>query len=130
MMNLQTIKEYIAILAGLLSHIGVKDPEKNDYQGSRNARFHIFPASGYLKTAQMIMSMSWSKPPNYGVESLQNSAGVDRALAKHLIKRSYSKYPLVQKRSAVMAYEKVSCTDYLLGEKACQLQQHRCYVKS
>ncbi|MDW3125240.1 ATP-dependent RNA helicase HrpA, partial [Vibrio sp. 1974] len=28
-----------AILVGLLSHIGMKDQEKNEYQGARNARF-------------------------------------------------------------------------------------------
>ncbi len=38
-----------AILVGLLSHIGMKDQEKNEYQGARNARFHIFPASGLFK---------------------------------------------------------------------------------
>ena len=61
-----------AILVGLLSHIGVKDPEKNDYRGSRNARFHIFPYRGYLKNSlNGLCLLSWSKPPNYGVESLQ-----------------------------------------------------------
>jgi len=40
---------HMALLAGLLSHIGLKDQEKNEYQGARNARFHIFPGSGLFK---------------------------------------------------------------------------------
>ncbi len=40
---------HMALLAGMLSHIGLKDQEKNDYQGARNARFHIFPGSGLFK---------------------------------------------------------------------------------
>lgn len=43
-----------AILTGLLSHIGVKDGDKSEYIGARNARFMIFPGSGlFKKTAQM-----------------------------------------------------------------------------
>ncbi len=38
-----------AILVGLLSHIGMKDQEKNEYQGARNARFHIFLHRVYLR---------------------------------------------------------------------------------
>src|SRR5439155_661893 len=36
---------HTALLSGLLSHIGLKDPRGREYQGARNARFAIFPAS-------------------------------------------------------------------------------------
>jgi ATP-dependent helicase HrpA len=40
---------HIALLTGLLSHIGMKDAEKQEFTGARNARFSIFPGSGYSK---------------------------------------------------------------------------------
>jgi ATP-dependent helicase HrpA len=34
-----------SLLAGLLSHVGLRDAEKRDYLGARGARFSIFPGS-------------------------------------------------------------------------------------
>ncbi|WP_230972835.1 ATP-dependent RNA helicase HrpA [Gulosibacter hominis] len=39
-----------ALLAGLLSHIGVRDELKRDYRGARSTRFRIFPGSGLAKS--------------------------------------------------------------------------------
>ncbi|MGL5251318.1 MAG: helicase-related protein, partial [Enterovibrio sp.] len=36
------ISLHTALLAGLLSHIGNKEPEKNEYLGARNRHFHLF----------------------------------------------------------------------------------------
>ena len=33
-----------ALLAGLLSHVGLKDGSRNEYQGARNAKFQSSPA--------------------------------------------------------------------------------------
>src|SRR5207248_11589217 len=40
-----------ALLSGLLSHVGVKDPEKGDYLGARGARFAVFPGSTLFRRA-------------------------------------------------------------------------------
>lgn len=40
-----------ALLAGLIDHIGQKQPEKTDYAGPRGRRFRIFPASTLAKKA-------------------------------------------------------------------------------
>jgi ATP-dependent helicase HrpA len=40
-----------AALAGLLSHVGVKDPDGYDYRGARGARFWIAPGSSLFKAA-------------------------------------------------------------------------------
>src|SRR5699024_3250213 len=40
---------HTALLAGLLSHIGSKEAEKQQYLGARNAHFSIFPASVLFK---------------------------------------------------------------------------------
>ncbi|QXO18789.1 ATP-dependent RNA helicase HrpA [Vibrio ostreae] len=98
-----------AILVGLLSHIGTKDPEKNEYQGARNARFNIFPASGlFKKQPKWVMSaelVETSKLWARMVAKIQPEW--IEPLAKHLIKRSYSEPHWSKKRAAVMAYEKV-----------------------
>ena len=36
---------HISLLAGLLTHIGVYDERKREYQGARNTRFSVFPGS-------------------------------------------------------------------------------------
>lgn len=98
-----------AILVGLLSHIGSKDAEKNDYQGARNARFHIFPASGlFKKQPKWVMSaelVETSKLWARMVAKIQPEW--IEPLAKHLIKRSYSEPHWSKKQAAVIAYEKV-----------------------
>ncbi|MCS5873633.1 hypothetical protein LN650_17915 [Klebsiella pneumoniae subsp. pneumoniae] len=42
---------HTALLTGLLSHIGMKDADKQEYTGARNARFSIFPGSGLFQEA-------------------------------------------------------------------------------
>src|SRR5205823_5913403 len=37
---------HTALLSGLLSHVGLKDPRGREYQGARNTRFALFPGSG------------------------------------------------------------------------------------
>lgn len=99
-----------AILVGLLSHIGSKDAEKNEYQGARNARFNIFPASGlFKKQPKWVMSaelVETSKLWARIVAKIQPEW--IEPLAKHLIKRSYSEPHWSKKSAAVMAYEKVT----------------------
>ncbi|HNN47545.1 MAG TPA: ATP-dependent RNA helicase HrpA, partial [Marmoricola sp.] len=38
-----------ALLSGLLSHVGLRDPDRKDYQGARGARFSIFPGSALAR---------------------------------------------------------------------------------
>ena len=45
---------HTALLSGLLSHIGLKEAEKQQYLGARNAHFAIFPNSVlFKKTTEM-----------------------------------------------------------------------------
>ena len=98
-----------ALLVGLLSHIGVKDQEKNEYQGARNARFHIFPASGlFKKQPKWIMSAELVETSKlWGRIIAKIQPEWIEPLAKHLIKRSYSEPHWSKKQAAVMAHEKV-----------------------
>ncbi|ENM5832620.1 ATP-dependent RNA helicase HrpA [Vibrio metoecus] len=98
-----------AILVGLLSHIGMKDQEKNDYHGARNARFNIFPASGlFKKQPKWVMSAELVETSKLWARVVAKiEPDWIEPLAKHLIKRSYSEPHWSKKNAAVMAYEKV-----------------------
>lgn len=104
---------HLSLLAGLLSHIGmkdVKDGAKNEYLGARSAKFAIFPGSALFK-----------KPPRFVmsaelVETSRLWARVNakiepewvEPLAEHLLKRTYSEPHWEKDQAAVMAYEKVT----------------------
>jgi ATP-dependent helicase HrpA len=99
-----------ALLSGLLSHVGLRDPETRDYLGARNARFSIFPGSGlFRKQPQLVMSAEL-------VETSRLYARVNAAikpewaedLGAHLVKRSYSEPHWSKKRASVLAYERVT----------------------
>ena len=101
---------HTALLTGLLSHIGMKDADKQEFTGARNARFSIFPGSGLFK-----------KPPKWTMvaELVETSRLWGRIaariepewvepVAQHLIKRSYSEPHWERGQGAVMATEKVT----------------------
>ncbi|WP_344114115.1 ATP-dependent RNA helicase HrpA [Kribbella alba] len=102
---------HISLMAGLLSHLGMKDPaNQHQYLGARGARFAIFPGSGlFKKPPQFVMAAEL-------VETSRLWARVNAKiepewaedLAEHLIKRSYSEPHWERKAGAVMAYEKVT----------------------
>ncbi|EHZ2549038.1 ATP-dependent RNA helicase HrpA [Vibrio vulnificus] len=98
-----------AILTGLLSHIGMKDQEKNEYHGARNARFHIFPGSGlFKKQPKWVMSAELVETSKlWGRIIAKIQPEWIEPLAKHLIKHSHSEPHWSKKQAAVMAYEKV-----------------------
>lgn len=121
---------HISLLAGLLSHIGVKDVKesatgaasstsrdgakgsggRNEYIGARNAKFAVFPGSAlFKKPPRFIMSAEL-------VETSRLWARVNakiepewvEPLAQHLLKRTYSEPHWEKDQAAVVAYEKVT----------------------
>ncbi|KOC90243.1 ATP-dependent RNA helicase HrpA [Winslowiella iniecta] len=101
---------HLALLNGLLSHIGQKDADKQEFTGARNARFAVFPGSGLFK-----------KPPKWTMvaELVETSRLWGRIaariepewiepIAQHLLKRSYSEPHWEKAQGAVMATEKVT----------------------
>ncbi|HVV12824.1 MAG TPA: ATP-dependent RNA helicase HrpA [Amycolatopsis sp.] len=101
---------HLSLLPGLLSHIGLKDPEKGDYLGARGARFGVFPGSAlFKKQPRWIMSAEL-------VETSRLWARVNariepewvEPLAGHLVKRNYSEPHWERKQGAVMASERVT----------------------
>ncbi|WP_243769677.1 ATP-dependent RNA helicase HrpA [Amycolatopsis acidicola] len=101
---------HLSLLSGLLSHIGLKDPEKGDYLGARGARFAVFPGSALFKkqprwiaSAELVeTSRLWAR-----VNARIEPEWVE-PLAGHLVKRNYSEPHWERKRGAVMASERVT----------------------
>ncbi|WP_373316880.1 ATP-dependent RNA helicase HrpA [Streptomyces sulfonofaciens] len=120
---------HISLLAGLLSHIGMKDTQdgkstdtakrqgegarrssRNEYLGARNAKFAVFPGSAlfkkpprFLMSAELVeTSRLWAR-----VNARIEPEWVE-PLAGHLVKRTYSEPHWEKDQAAVMAYEKVT----------------------
>jgi ATP-dependent helicase HrpA len=101
---------HTALLSGLLSHIGLRDAEKNDYIGARGARWAVFPGSALFK-----------KPPRWAMaaELVETSRLWGRMvgriepewiepLAAHLVLRSYNEPHWEARHGAVVAYERIT----------------------
>ena len=99
-----------SLLAGLLSHIGLRDVEKREYIGARNARFGISPGSSlFRKQPQWVMSAELVETTRFWarVNARTDPAWIER-LAGHLVKRSYSEPHWEKRRGAAVALEKVT----------------------
>ncbi|MBD0738738.1 ATP-dependent RNA helicase HrpA [Streptomyces sp. CBMA29] len=104
------VRVHQSLLAGLLSHLGLKDTDKNEYLGARSAKFAVFPGSAlFKKPPRWIMSAEL-------VETSRLWARVNariepewvEPLAQHLVKRTYSEPHWEKDQAAVMAYERVT----------------------
>ena len=99
-----------AMLAGLLSQIGLREPDGREFLGARNAKFLVFPGSALAK-----------KPPRFVMagELVETSRLFARTVAKiepewaeklagPLAKHHYSEPHWSTKREAVLAKERVT----------------------
>ena len=99
-----------SLLAGLLSHIGLKDAEKQEYFGARSAKFAIFPGSAlFKKTPRWVIaaelvetSRLWAR-----IAAKVEPEWIEEQ-AQHLLKRSYSEPHWEKDRGQVVAFEKVT----------------------
>ncbi|HEY7007778.1 MAG TPA: ATP-dependent RNA helicase HrpA, partial [Jatrophihabitantaceae bacterium] len=101
---------HAAVVAGLLSHLGMREGDSREYLGARNSRFVLAPGS--------VLSR---RPPRWVVvaELVETSRlfgriaariepeSVER-LAAHLVNRAYSEPHWDSRRGAAMAYERVT----------------------
>ncbi|MEV0683493.1 ATP-dependent RNA helicase HrpA [Nocardia sp. NPDC050378] len=99
-----------SLLAGMLSHLGVREAESREFLGARNAKFMIFPGSSLAK-----------KPPRWvmAAELVETSRLWGRIaariepewaerLAGDLVKRTYSEPHWSARRGAARAYERAT----------------------
>jgi ATP-dependent helicase HrpA len=99
-----------ALLAGLLSPIGLRDEATRDYLGARGARFGISPGSTlFRRQPTWVMSAELVETTRLWARS---NARIDpiwaERLAPHLVKRTYSEPRWSRKQGAVVATERVT----------------------
>ncbi|KAB7741034.1 ATP-dependent RNA helicase HrpA [Nostocoides sp. F2B08] len=99
-----------ALLAGLLSHVGLRDERTRDYLGARGARFAIQPGSvlfrrqpDYVMAAELVETTRlWAR----------TNARIDprwaEELGAHLVKRSYAEPHWSRAQGSVLARERVT----------------------
>jgi ATP-dependent helicase HrpA len=99
-----------AVLSGLLSHLGLYEPEKREYVGARNAHFAIFPGSSlFKKSPRWVMAAELVETSRlWGRIAARIEPEWAESLAEHLVKRGYSEPHWSQDQGAVLAYEKVT----------------------
>jgi ATP-dependent helicase HrpA len=101
---------HAALIAGLLSHVGMRDGNSRTFSGARNTKFVLAPGSPLA-----------SKPPQWVVAAEivettrlfgRTAARVDPAvlepLAEHLVQRTYSEPQWDPRRGGAVAYERVT----------------------
>ena len=99
-----------ALLAGLLSHVGLRDREKRDYLGARGARFSIQPGStlfrrqpDWVMSAELVETTRlWAR-----TNAATDPDWIERAAA-HLVKRSYSEPRWSKSTGSAVATERAT----------------------
>ncbi len=99
-----------SLLAGLLSHVGVRDEQKREYAGARGARFGINPGSAlFRKQPQFVMAEELVETTRLWARM---NARVDptwaETLGAHLVKRQYSEPRWSGRRGSAVATERVT----------------------
>ena len=99
-----------ALLAGLLSHVGVADDEGREYKGARNARFVLSPGSSLAKKRPRWVMAAELVETNrlYAHTAALIRPEWAEEVGAHLVKRSYSEPHWDRKRGSVQASERVT----------------------
>ncbi len=108
-----------SLLAGLLSHIGNKDPEDSSYMGARSRTFHVFPGSGLFgKRPQWLMAAEIVETTKtWAINNAQIKPEWIEQQAAHLLKHHYNDPHWSRKRGKVLAWEQVSLFGLVIVEK-------------
>ncbi len=99
-----------SLLAGLLSHIGLRDAQRKDYVGARNTRFLIFPGSVLAKKQpEAVMSAELVETSRLFARM---NARIDPAwaepLAGDLVRRSHSEPHWEKRQGSAVVFERVT----------------------
>ena len=101
---------HIAILSGLLSHVGLKAPRGREYEGARGSRFAIFPGSALSRAqAKWVMASELVETSRlFARTAAEIRPSWIEPLAGHLVKRTYSEPRWEPRRASVVATERVT----------------------
>jgi ATP-dependent helicase HrpA len=100
---------HISVLAGLLSHIGMRDADKPEYRGARDARFAIAPGSVlFKKSPKWVMAAELVETNRmWGRMAARIQPEWAERLGAHLVKRSYSDPVWDPNRASAFTTERV-----------------------
>ena len=101
---------HAALVAGLLSHIGLREGDSREYTGARNSRFVLAPGSVLTKRPPrwLVVADLVETSRLYGRIAARVEPEMVERVAGHLVQRSYSEPHWDAKRGAVMAFERVT----------------------
>ncbi len=102
---------HVALLSGLLSHLGLRDAARRDYLGARGARFALWPGSGARPQAAVV---GHGRRARGDVAAVGPDRGEGRPARRssrspeHLIKRTYEEPHWERDRASVVATERAT----------------------
>ena len=101
---------HAALLAGLLSHIGLREGDSRDYSGARNSKFVLAPGSVLTKRPPrwIVVADLVETSRLYGRTAARIQPEIVERIAGDLLQRTYSEPHWDAERGAVMAYERVT----------------------
>ncbi len=101
---------HAALVAGLLSHIGLREGDSRDYTGARNSKFVLAPGSVLTKRPPrwIVVADLVETSRLYGRIAARIEPEIVERVAGDLVQRTYSEPHWDAKRGAVMAYERVT----------------------
>ena len=99
-----------ALLAGLLGHVGMKDPETREYRGARGTRFQLWPGSALARKppAWVVVAELVETSRVWGRMAAKVKPEDVEPLAAHLVTRTYDEPRWDRGRAAVVATERVT----------------------
>ncbi len=99
-----------ALLTGMLSQVGMWDPQRRDYLGARGARFVIFPGSALARQSpEWVMSSELVETSRlFARRNAVVKPDWIEAAAAHLVSRTYSEPHWSARRGATVAVERVT----------------------
>jgi ATP-dependent helicase HrpA len=99
-----------SLLAGLLSHVGLKEGESRDYLGARGARFAIAPGSALFRTPpRWVMAAELVETSRLWARMVARIEPDDvERLAGHLVNRTWSEPRWERTRGGAVAQERVT----------------------
>jgi ATP-dependent helicase HrpA len=101
---------HVALLSGLLSHVGMHDVRRRDYTGARGARFAIAPGSVLARRQPpwVMVAELMETSRLWGRTAAQIRPAWIEPLAPHLLKYTYDEPHWERKRGSVVAIERAT----------------------
>ncbi len=101
---------HAALLAGLLSHVGMRREDARDYLGARNSRFVLAPGSALSKRPPrwVVVAELVETSRLYGRTAARIGPEAVERVAGDLVQRTYSEPHWDAQRGEVMAFERVT----------------------